>query len=73
MALTNRNQPLDERVTALRAELDKVIDERANQIAKECPGVPLGVIRNSITRGMGCQCAAYLEMRDKDEAQRGAA
>lgn len=70
-----KQQPLDERIRTLRADLDAAIDERAAQIAKDCPGVPVGVIRNSITRGMGCQCAAYLELKAKDgtEAQKGAA
>ena len=60
-----KQQPLDERVNSIRAELDAAIDDRAAQIAKECPGVPVGVIRNSITRGMGCQCAAYLAIKAK--------
>ncbi len=73
MALLRK--PLEDQITALRAELDAAIDARVAEIAKSCPGVPEGVIRNSITRGMGCQCAAYLELKAKDdaEAQRGAA
>jgi hypothetical protein len=62
-----KSTPLDERVTAIRAELDKAIDEHAAKIAKDCPGIPLPVILNSITRGLGCQCAAYLEIKAKDE------
>jgi hypothetical protein len=27
----------------------------------------VGAIRNSITRGMGCQCATYLELKAKDD------
>lgn len=65
MALLNK--PLDERVKAIRAELDKFIDDRAEEIKKTCEGVPVGVIRNSITRGLGCQCAAYLEIMRKDD------
>lgn len=67
MAFT-KTQPLDQRVNAIRAELEKAIDDHAAEIAKNCPGVPLGVIRQSITRGMGCQCAAYLAITAKDAA-----
>lgn len=62
-----KQQPLDERVKAIRAELDKFIDDRAEDIKRTCEGVPVGVIRNSITRGLGCQCAAYLEIKAKDD------
>jgi hypothetical protein len=68
-----RTTPLDERVTALRQELDALIDERAAAVAADCPGVPLGVIRNILTRRSdGCQCAAYLELKAKDDAERAA-
>ncbi len=74
MALLNRKPlPLDEQITALRAELDAEIDARVAETVKTCPGVPAGVIRNLITRGMGCQCSAYLEMKSKDDAEQGAA
>lgn len=71
----NRTPPLEERIKNLRADLDAFIDARVEQIKKECPGVPAGVLRNSLTRGMGCQCAAYLEIKAKDDAeeQKGAA
>ncbi|MET4230188.1 hypothetical protein ABIA85_003455 [Bradyrhizobium sp. LA6.10] len=65
---------LEDRIKSLRDEIDAFIDGRVDEIAKDCPGVPDGVIRNSITRGLGCQCAAYLEVKAKDaETQRGAA
>lgn len=70
MALLSKNQPQlsEDRVKAFRAELDAWIDARAAEITKECPGVPIGSIRNSITRGLGCQCAAYLEIAAKEKA-----
>lgn len=61
-------KPLEERINTLRADLDAAIDAKVAEIAKECPGVPAGVIRSSITRGMGCQCNAYLEMKSKEDA-----
>jgi hypothetical protein len=68
MAMNRTLPPLDERVTALRAEIDNFIDKRAAEISKECPGVPQGAIRNSITRGMGCQCSSYLQIKAADDA-----
>jgi hypothetical protein len=60
--------PLEDRIRTFRAEIDRAIDERVAEIAKGCPGVPQGVIRQTITRGMGCQCAAYLQLQDEDTA-----
>lgn len=74
----NRPPPLtEERVKAIRDEIDAIIDARVVAEATTCPGVPAGVLRNLITRGLGCQCAVYLDLMAQDaaeaEAQRGAA
>ena len=51
---------LPERIADFRAELDAFLDEKAKEAAKDCPGVPLGVVRNMITGRAphGCQCQA---------------
>ena len=67
-----RKQPLDDQIIALRAEIDAFIDARVAQIAKGCPGVPAAAIRNTLIRS-GCLCDAYMQMKAKDDAQRGAA
>lgn len=69
MAILSKTQPpLDaERVRAIRAELDAWIDARAEEIKKTCEGVPVASIRNSITRGIGCQCAAFLIIKAQDD------
>jgi hypothetical protein len=64
----NRTQPLEERVRSIRPDLDKFIDDRAAEIKKTCEGVPVDVIRKTITRGLGCQCAAFLEIKARDDA-----
>ena len=71
----SRTLPLDERVKSLRAELDAFIDAKVAEIKKTCEGVPATFIRHSLTRGMACQCATYLEIKAQDdaEAERGAA
>jgi hypothetical protein len=61
--------PLDERISKLREELDAFIDERAAVIAKENPGVPVGVCRNLlIARTPDCECRQYLEIKRQDDA-----
>jgi hypothetical protein len=50
-----------ERIAAFRAEIDAVIDQMAEKEKLQSPGLPLAVIRNSITaRGGSCQCRQYL-------------
>ncbi|WP_339033610.1 hypothetical protein WHZ78_17580 [Bradyrhizobium symbiodeficiens] len=68
----SKPKPLPERILELRAEIDSFIDARVAEIKKTCPGVPEGAIRNTIVRS-GCQCSAYLELAERDEAQKGAA
>lgn len=55
--------PLEIRIGQIRAEIDGMIDARAEAVASQSPGVPLGVIRNLLTaRRPGCHCAQYLEL-----------
>lgn len=68
-----RNLPLDERIKAIRTDLDAFLDARVAAIAKDCPGVPLASIRNSITRGTTCQCALYLNFKRQDDKENGEA
>ena len=37
---------LEERIKAIRAEINSIIDERVDTVSRESPGVPTGVIRN---------------------------
>jgi hypothetical protein len=54
---------LHERITALRAEVDAFIDEKAEEMKAQNPGIPVGVLRNMLTaRSGGCQCRAYLDI-----------
>jgi hypothetical protein len=50
--------PLNERIAALRAELDEYIDSLVDRDAGY--GVPRQVLRNTLTRGSECQCRTYL-------------
>ena len=58
--LTTPPPSLPERIAALRAEIDSVIDQLAADEAKRCPGVPEVVIRQMITKSSQCQCRSYL-------------
>jgi hypothetical protein len=55
--------PLEDRIKQIRADIDTIIDARAQAVAKESPGVPLGVIRSLLTaRAPACPCAQYLQL-----------
>lgn len=54
---------LEQRIEAIRAEINAIIDERVDAVSKESPGVPAEVIRNLLTaRAPACPCAQYLEL-----------
>ena len=58
-----RTPPLEDRIKQIRADIDAIIDARADAVAKENPGVPTGVIRNLLTaRAPACPCSQYLEI-----------
>lgn len=61
---TPRNSPsLEERIKDIRTEIETVIEARVDDVAKDSPGVPKGVIRNLLTaRAPACACAQYLEL-----------
>jgi hypothetical protein len=68
MALLSKT-PLEDRIRAIQAEIDAIIDAKVEAEAKQCPGVPVGVLRNLITaKGGGCQCRQYLEIKKQDDA-----
>jgi hypothetical protein len=61
--------PLEDRIRQIRVDIDAVIDARAETVAKENPGVPIGVIRNLLTaRAPACPCAQYLELSGEGRA-----
>ena len=54
---------LEDRIKEIRAEIDSIIDAQAEVVARQSPGVPLGVIRGLLTaRAPACPCAQYLEI-----------
>ncbi len=64
---TTRTPPLEQRIKQIRADIDVIIDARAEAVARESPGVPLGVIRNLLTaRAPACRCAQYMELAGND-------
>lgn len=61
---TPREPDLEQRINAIRIEINAIIEARAEAVAKESPGVPPGVIRNLLTaRAPACPCAQYLELQ----------
>ncbi len=62
-----RTQTLEDRIKQIRTDIDAIIDARAEAVARESPGVPLGVIRNLLTaRAPACPCTQYLELGGKE-------
>jgi hypothetical protein len=60
-------KPLAERIAEFRAELDRFIDDRVDELGKECSGVPPAVLRNLMTqRAGGCQCQAVQNIMEQD-------
>jgi hypothetical protein len=58
-----RMKTLEERIRDIRGEIEGLIDARAEAVASESPGVPIGVVRNLLTaRAPACPCAQYLEL-----------
>jgi hypothetical protein len=56
-------EPLDERIEAFRAELDRYIDSKVAEMKRECPGVPEVVLRRLIeNRAPGCPCLQAQEL-----------
>jgi hypothetical protein len=56
---------LKEKIVALRAEAEAFLDAKASQLAKESPGVPVGVLRNLIAaHAPGCSCLQVLKQVD---------
>ena len=51
--------PLEVRIEQIRAEIDAVIDAKTMAVARQSPGVPLGVIRNLLTARAGATKADF--------------
>jgi hypothetical protein len=64
--------PLEERIRAFRTELDAFIDEHVKEIRKTCTNVPDGVVRQSLLRGLNCQCSAVLQIKHENGAENAA-
>jgi hypothetical protein len=62
-------KPLHERIAEIRAEADSYLDDKAKEVAKDCPGIPLGNIRNMITNRAprGCECQAVLSLQEQKQ------
>ena len=56
---------MTERIEEFRAEVNRAAEQK-----KLFPGLPLATIRNSITRGIGCPCAADLKVAETIQKER---
>ena len=61
---------LRERIEKIRADADAFLNEKAAELSKTTPGVPLLVLRNMLTnRAYGCTCRAVLNNLDGSQRQ----
>jgi hypothetical protein len=61
------SKSLSEKIAALRAEAEAFLDAKAAELAKQSPGVPVGVLRNLIAaRAPGCSCLQVLRHNTDD-------
>jgi hypothetical protein len=57
------DEPLEDRIERFRAELEKFIDEKVEEMGLSCPGVPRQVLKNlAENRAPGCRCLQALEL-----------
>jgi hypothetical protein len=67
---TRDDRALADRIRDIRVEIDAIVDERAEAVAKQSPGVPLGVIRGLLTaHSPACPCSQYLEITGAPEGK----
>ena len=61
---------LASRVEQVRAECNRYIDDRAEDLKREIPGVPISVLRMEIVAGFrNCPCASILHRHAKEAQQ----
>jgi hypothetical protein len=59
-----REALLRSRIRMAQDDANDLLDARAVEIARECPGVPLAVIRGQLAQNL-CPCAAATKLMDK--------
>jgi hypothetical protein len=63
--------PLEDRIKQIRDDIEAIVNARADAVAKESPGVPIGVIRNLLTaRAPACPCSQYLDLGGEGQGER---
>jgi hypothetical protein len=68
MAFGRKQQPLEERLSAIKEEIDAYISARANEEYERMGGgVPLEMIRHVMTGRAGCLCNAFAAIRKVEE------
>ena len=61
---------LASRIEQVRAECERSIDDRAADLKRGIPGVPLGVLRMEIVAGFrNCPCASILHLHAKETTE----
>jgi hypothetical protein len=59
-AAAEKPLPLADRIEALHKEIEAKIEQYLELIKPSCPGIPIGVLRQtSFARAHGCKCAEH--------------
>jgi hypothetical protein len=59
-------KPLEDRIRALRAEIDDIIDAKVAQETAAHPNISVDVLRNILTnRAPDCPCRQYLRLMEQ--------
>jgi len=59
--------PLEDRIAAFHAELERYIEGKVEEMKRESPGVPVQVLRNLVShRAPGCPCRQAEELLRSD-------
>lgn len=62
-------ESLEDRIAAIRSEIEAIIEERAQQVLDENPGQPLAVIKMMLgASAPDCLCSQYLLLDRQNRA-----
>jgi hypothetical protein len=63
----NSVQPLEDRIRALHAEIDGIMEDRIVAEAAAHPNIPTVVLRKILSNGtFDCRCRQYLRLLEQD-------
>jgi hypothetical protein len=65
--MATKLKDLEAQLRKAREDADAFIDARAAEIAKVSPGVPVGIVKQTICRGGNCPCSYALNLISEEK------